>query len=139
MKNKIDTSKLTFAHLASLTPDDFEANKSNNINLRCTHGDWVVGNVGEDNNGTPVFFDVLDDEKNMYLYFKCVSDAQEFLMDVDEKPEFVVRANPLKDIGITGKLTKGKLKTILSKSGLHFTFMDEEIEQIKKQPAIRKK
>lgn len=124
-KKLLDPSKVMFAHLANLTEDDIEINKLPNVNLRCTHGDWVVGEKSVDFNGTPVFLDLLDDESYGYLYFKNIFEAQIVISQMDEKPSFVVYAAPLTNLGIKKFCTIDELKAILNKGDLHFTYMDK--------------
>ncbi len=124
----IDSEKILYASLLEFMEDDLIKNKTDNFNLTCTFRGHIAGILQEDVYGELRFLDVINDKTFGHLYFNKVSEANRILFEKEINELFVMNANPIKDIGITGKLTKEQLKQKLSKTGLYFNFMDDNEE-----------
>lgn len=134
MKDRLCIDELSYAHIAKLTPDDYELN-TEGMCLRCTHVSYVVGKSLTGEYGT-VFIDELSKDHNGYLVFKNITDAQMYYLG-KESGLFVIQINPLKDIIKREYCFKDELKKRLNDTGLEFTFTNEQ-EEVKERPAIKR-
>lgn len=124
----INSAKVMYARSLEFMDEDLRNNKTDNFNLTCTFRGYMVGTLQKDNCGVLRFLDIINDETFGYLYFNKVSEAERVLLEQSVNELFVMNANPIKDIGITGKLTKEQLEQKLIKTGLYFNFMDDNEE-----------
>ena len=127
-RNKIESKNLKYAHLVKFVDDDIIKNHLPNMQLRCTHLSYIIGNLSV--NGK-VFTDIMHDD-NRYLYFKSVTDAIYSFGDDTVQVPFVLKANPIEYLGIKENLTKEELKERLKKIGMYFNFTDDEKSLVKK-------
>lgn len=125
---KIDTRKIKYAHLVRFVDDDIIKNQLPNMQLRCTHLSYVVGDLNS--NGTEFIDMMCENEK--YLYFKSVTDAICYFGDETIQTPFTLKANPIEYLGIKECLTKAEIKQRIKRLGMYFNFIDEENEKTKK-------
>ena len=124
---KIDPKELEYAHLVKFVDDDIINNHLPNMQLRCTHLYYILGNLSDNKKE---FIDM--DSKEKYLYFKSVTDAIYYFGDDTVQTPFVLKANTIELLGIKEKTTCNKIKEHLKKLGMYFNFQDEE-EKVKKK------
>ncbi len=132
----INSTNIMYARSLEFMDEDLRNNKTDNFNLTCTFRGYMVGTLQKDNYGVLRFLDIINDETFGYLYFNKVSEAERVLLKQSVTELFVMNANPIRDIGITGEFTKEELVQRLRKVGLYFNFMDDGLG---KDPKLIKK
>lgn len=134
-----DPDKTMFANLVKFNDDDILKNKLPNMNLRCTHLSYIVGEVISKEDGTPIFKDKVSEEQKEYLYFNSILEAQYYICDDAYEESFVLHMLPIRKLGVQKECNKKELIERLSECNLYFNFTDEIKEQTKVKTKNRKR
>ena len=137
-KEKIyNPDKTVFANLVKFNNDDMMQNRLPNMNLRCTHLSYIVGEVITKEDGTCIFKDTVSEDEKEYLYFKSILEAQYYICDDTYEEPFVLHQLPIRKLGIQKECKKRALKEKLSHCNLYFNFTDETNEKTKEESKVK--